>query len=77
MKERYIIGPVEAQAQTDKAFCCNFNWSDRGDDYAIAAKDCWIPLSQIDESCHDDIEEACRGDIIEIAVTAWWLEQNF
>lgn len=73
MRNRYLTGLVRAQRQTDKAFLCSFDWET---DHGYIAKDLWIPLSVIDDSDHDTIEEALDGEMIEISVAAWWIESN-
>lgn len=73
MRMRYLTGLVRAQAQTDKAFKCSFDWSS---DHGYVAADLWIPLTNIFEDDHDKIEEAVDGEFIEISIAAWWLEQT-
>lgn len=73
MRKRYLTGNVRAEAQTDLAFCCTFDWSD---DHGYQAKDLWVPLSVIAEDDHDTIEEAVDGEMIEVSIAAWWLEKN-
>jgi hypothetical protein len=72
MRTRFIVGDVEARRQTQDAFLCSLRWDDAG----YAASNLWIPLSCIHDTYHDEIEEACEGDIIEIGVAEWWLKKN-
>ncbi len=72
MKRRYIVLSVVAKNDTDKAFLCSGKW----DDEQWVFADLWIPLSQIHDDYLHEIEEACEGDAIEIAVSEWWLNQQ-
>ena len=51
---------------------CSFVWEDE----YLQFDERWVPLSVIDESCHDDIEDAGDGDVIEIYIAKWWLNKN-
>jgi hypothetical protein len=73
MRVRYLTGIVRAQRQTELAFLCSFDWSD---DHGYVAHDQWVPLSVIDPSDHDEIEQACDGDMVEISVAEWWLRDK-
>jgi hypothetical protein len=73
VKQRYLTGMVRAQGETDKAFCCTFDWSDS---HGYIGKDIWIPKSVIHETDHDTIDEAATGELIEISVADWWLIKN-
>lgn len=76
MKEPYISVTGAAQAQSaGGAFCiqsCGYVLD------MVEHKhegDMWIPMSVIMEDSHDVIEEAVRGDVVEIFVAKWWLEK--
>ena len=73
MRTRYLTGLATAKRETDLAFLCSFNWHD---DHGYAVSNVWIPKSVLDESCHDDISDACAGDLIEIHIAEWWLLDN-
>lgn len=77
MREPYIAVNVVAQTETASAFCgSKLEFSlDRGIEEEIVT-DLWIPKSVIHEESHDTIEEATRGDTIEIYVARWWLEKQ-
>ncbi len=76
MKEPYISVVGIAQCETSKAFCI------RSANYALDGigttqdTDFWIPLSAIMEDSHDVIEEAARGDEVEIFVAKWFLQEQ-
>lgn len=74
VRQRYIGGPVMAKNQTEKAFLCSFDWSEQ---HGYAASDMWVPLSVIDEDCHTEIEEAVKGEVIDLYIASWWLEKQF
>ena len=72
MKQYYIPVQITCIRQSDKALLGSFLWEEE----ALQFDDKWVPLSVIEESCHDDIEEAGDGDVIEIYVAKWWLNKN-
>ena len=73
MRTRFLTGDVVAKHQTGAAFLCSFDWSDT---HGYAASDQWVPMSVILPEDHPNIEVAADGDIIEISIAAWWLEQK-
>lgn len=73
VRERYLTGLVRAETDTDKAFLCSFNWSDT---HGYVASELWVPKKCIFEDDHDTIEEAVRGEMIEISIAEWWLNQT-
>lgn len=73
MKEPYNRLYGIAQTETDKAFCMDV----LDEDYVgITHKNLWVPKSVVHEDSHDTIEEALRGERVEIFVAKWWLEAN-
>lgn len=76
MKEPYVSVTGVAQAETAKAFCMQ-NPETAYDGVAVHfGGDLWIPKSVIMEDSHDTIEEAARGDTVEIFVAKWWVKEN-
>lgn len=72
MKEPYDIVNGRAQAETEKAFCIDII-DDMG---GTTHSNLWIPKSVIHEESHDTIEEAIRGETVEIYVARWWADEN-
>lgn len=72
MKLRYFKGPVTVHRDTELAVLISFNWSDV--DYT--ASEIFVPKSVIHDEYRDDIEDACEGDTIELAIAEWWLRKN-
>ena len=72
MKQYFITVSATAIRQSEKAFMCSFVWEDEH----LQFDERWVPLSVIDESCHDDISDAGDGDVIEIYIAKWWLNKN-
>ena len=42
----------------------------------IAHPDIWIPKSVIHKESIAEVDGACEGDEIDIAIAEWWLKQN-
>lgn len=70
MRDPYIHVAAKAKNETELAFLCTFEYD------GVVFNDHWIPKSQIHESSHSDIDEACEGDDIEILVKKWWLDRQ-
>lgn len=76
MKERYVAVNGKAQTETARAFCIKDPETVlNGADHRFTG-DLWIPKSVIMEDSHDAIEEAVRGENVEIYVAEWWMEEN-
>lgn len=74
MRQRYLNGLVRIQRDTEQAVLLSFDWSD---DHGYVAVDAWVPLSVVHEDDLYKIEDACEGDIIEIALAEWFLKKHF
>ena len=73
MKTRYLIGEVTAKNETQQAFLCSLHWPEHG----FAASDLWVPKSVIHPDSLSEVDDACDGDVIEIGIAEWWLNQQF
>lgn len=76
MRERYIAVSCEAQTERQKSFCARKLQFDLDGVEQELLLDTFIPKSVIHFESFDTIEEAARGDRIEIYVAMWWLEKQ-
>jgi len=76
MRDPYDIVEGNIVGETPKAICLNNAlWSCEPVEHQIGG-DFWIPKANIHEESSDTIDEALRGDKIEIHVARWWLKQE-
>jgi hypothetical protein len=76
MKTSFIAVMGVAQAETPHAFCVkDAKYALDGVGHEISG-DTWIPLANIMSESHDTIEEAERGEEVEIFVAKWWLKEK-
>ena len=75
MRDRYL--PIEGfiKSETDKAFLlepCEFDLGG----VTHSFNNLWVPKSVTHEDSLDTVDEAVRGDKIEVHVVEWWLNEN-
>lgn len=75
MRDRYTAIGLTAETDSDKAFCASsLRFELDGTNHYI--DELWIPKSMIHEDSIPEIDEAVRGDDLEIYVNEWWLKQS-
>jgi hypothetical protein len=76
MRERFDLVEGVIIGESDLAVCLRDpEWLQEPVIHQMSG-DVWIPKSNIHEDSHDTVDEAVRGDKIEIHVARWWLEQQ-
>lgn len=75
MRERFIAVEGTAATETDKAVCLELVVFDL-DGVEQQHNQMWIPKANLHDDSVDTVDEAFKGDRVELYVSDWWLKQQ-
>lgn len=70
MLEPYVAVGATPIRETEKAILANL---DLGDTHYTQI---WVPKSVLHPDSQDEMDEAVRGEPVELYIAKWWLEEN-